>query len=84
MNILNLEDHIQKILKNHFTDSQDTVVFVDEKGDGRHFFLKIISPQFTDKNRIERTRQVNKILAEYLGTGMIHALRTELKSPAEV
>jgi acid stress-induced BolA-like protein IbaG/YrbA len=58
--------------------------FHDEKGDGKHFYLYIISEIFTWKSRIVRSQEVYKLLDDLLETGSIHALRMKLKTPDEL
>lgn len=65
-------------------DDQDTIEFIDYKGDGRHYFLRIISDKFNEKSRIERSRAVFEILGEMIEKEQIHALQMELKTPAEI
>jgi acid stress-induced BolA-like protein IbaG/YrbA len=58
--------------------------FKDEKGDGKHFFLSIVSREFDDLSRIERSQLVYELLDEYMKTWSIHALRMNLKAPSEI
>lgn len=47
-----------------------------------HFRVRIVSPEFTGKSRIERHRAVNEALVEELQGG-VHALALELSAPGE-
>ena len=47
-----------------------------------HFTIKIVSPAFTGKSRIERHRAVNALLADELAAGL-HALGIRAKAPGE-
>lgn len=47
-----------------------------------HFRMKIISPEFEGKSRVERHRLVNEILREEL-SGAIHALALSTLAPDE-
>jgi BolA protein len=57
--------------------------FIDEKWDGKHFYLIIVSELFTGLSRINRSRKVHDILDDLLTTGAIHALRLKLSTPEE-
>ena len=48
-----------------------------------HFAVKVVSPAFTGKSRLERHRMVNEALAEEL-SGPIHALAITALSPEDV
>ena len=48
-----------------------------------HFTIKVVSPSFAGKSRVERHRMVNEVLAEELA-GKIHALAITALAPAEV
>jgi len=61
-----------------------SIDFKDEKWDGKHFFLSIISDDFAWKSRVERSQIVYAILDDLMTTGSIHALRMNLKTPGEV
>lgn len=61
-------------------DQSDQVTFHDERGDGHHFTLQIISDKFADKSRIERSRMIYQCLDGMLNSGKIHALRLQLKT----
>jgi BolA protein len=47
-----------------------------------HFRIRIVSPAFTGKSRIERHRAVNELLADELKAG-VHALAIEPAAPGE-
>lgn len=47
-----------------------------------HFSIKIVSPQFTGKSRVDRQRLVYGILAEEL-SGRLHALAMTTLAPGE-
>lgn len=74
---------VEKRIHNHFGD-QVNIDFHDEKGDGKHFALYIISDLFEEKSRIERSQIVYELLDDLLKTDSIHALRMKLKTPKEV
>lgn len=47
-----------------------------------HFRVRIVSPVFAGKSRVERHRMVNAILADELA-GSVHALAIEPSAPGE-
>ena len=47
-----------------------------------HFWLKIVSPAFRGKSRLDRHRMVNGLLADELA-GAVHALALEARTPEE-
>ena len=47
-----------------------------------HFKVKVVSPAFEGKSRIERHRAINSLLAAELGAG-VHALSIDAKAPGE-
>lgn len=57
--------------------------FVDEKWDGKHFYLDIISDKFEGLSRIQRSRLVYQALDDFMKTWYIHALRMQTKTPNE-
>lgn len=52
------------------------------EGGETHFRVRIVSPAFADKSRVERHRMVNKVLEAELA-GRVHALAMETKAPGE-
>lgn len=68
-------------LQKLFDPQIDKVELVDEAGDNRHFFLRIVSEKFADKSRLERSRMVYELLDEYIKDDTLHALRLELTTP---
>ena len=44
------------------------------EGDGRHFFVQIISDSFTGLSRINRHRLIKEALSEKIGSDELHAL----------
>ena len=55
--------------------------FHDEKWDGKHFYLDIISEKFSWKSRIEQSKLVYQVLDKYMKNGDIHALRMKCRVP---
>ena len=51
-------------------------------GSETHFKLVIVSANFANKNRVQRHRQLNELLAEELQQG-VHALSLKLYTPQE-
>ncbi|QFR39635.1 BolA family transcriptional regulator [Candidatus Gracilibacteria bacterium 28_42_T64] len=58
--------------------------FQDERGDGKHFYISIVSDKFEGLSRIERSQQIYKILDDLLKKDYIHALRMKLKTSNEL
>jgi len=54
---------------------------VEPRGE-THFTVKVVSPAFAGKSRIERHRMVNALLAQELADG-VHALAIQAKAPGE-
>ena len=77
-----LVQEVEKRIKNVFWDDLN-MEFIDEKWDGKHFYLVIISELFTGLSRIERSRKVHDILSDLLVNDSIHALRLKLRTPEE-
>ena len=64
----------------HHVDGGHEAVF-DGSGE-THFRIRIVSPAFAGKSRIERHRAVNDLLADEMKAGM-HALAIEPAAPGE-
>jgi len=75
-----LVQEVEKRIKNEFWESLQ-MQFIDEKGDGKHFYLDIVSDKFEWLSRIQRSRKVHAILDDLLKTDAIHALRLKLSTP---
>ncbi len=58
--------------------------FQDERWDGKHFYISIVSDKFEWLSRIERSQQIYKILDDLLKKDYIHALRMKLKTSNEL
>ncbi len=78
---MNLANLLSKLEQNF--NPQDKIMLKDERGDGSHFNLEIISDKFEGKSRVERSRLVHSILDDDFGTGKIHALKLKLKTHSE-
>lgn len=78
-----LETQVEKVLKDYFGEHID-IDFHDEKWDGKHFMLFIVSDIFEWKSRVERSQVVYNLLNDFMKTGSIHALRMKLKTPTEI
>ena len=64
----------------HHVDGGHEAVF-DGSGE-THFRIRIVSPAFAGKSRIERHRAVNDLLADEMKAGL-HALAIEPAAPGE-
>jgi len=80
---MNLSEQVTNKLRTVFA-ADDKIELIDEKHDGRHYLIKIISNRFDGKSRLERSRMIYALLGEYMKDDYIHALRMELKTFAEV
>lgn len=78
-----LVQEVETRIKNIFWDDLN-MEFIDEKWDGKHFYLVIISKLFTGLSRIDRSRKVHDILSDLLTDNSIHALRLKLRTSDEV
>ena len=66
-----------------FFDQSDQIDFIDERGDGHHYALNVISDKFSGKTRLERHRLIQSLLSDFIKTDRIHALRMKLKTHDE-
>ena len=78
----NLVQEVETRIKKEFWE-QVEMEFIDEKWDGRHFYITVTSEKFEWLSRIDRSRKVHAILDDLLKTDYIHALRTKLRAPGE-
>ncbi|HVY54044.1 MAG TPA: BolA/IbaG family iron-sulfur metabolism protein [Gammaproteobacteria bacterium] len=53
------------------------------KGDGKHFTAVIVSPEFSNKNRLDRQRLVFATLKEVLADQRLHAITLKTFTPDE-
>lgn len=74
---------VEKRIKEKFWDTVE-IDFKDEKWDGKHFFLSMISGKFEWLSRVARSQSVYEVLNDLMQTGSIHALRMNLKTPQEL
>lgn len=65
------ESHLHAGHQEHFDGTGET-----------HFRVRVVSPEFAGKSRVERHRMVNELLAEDL-SGSVHALAIEPAAPGE-
>ncbi|HMK40179.1 MAG TPA: BolA family protein [Methyloceanibacter sp.] len=88
---MGVEDEIKRKLKQAFAPEALEVVNDSHRHAGHrgspgtgesHFTIKVVSPVFAGKSRIERHRMVNQVLAEELD-GKIHALAITAVAPQE-
>ena len=75
-----LVQEVEQRIKNEFWDNLE-MQFIDEKWDGKHFYLVITSDKFEWLSRIDRSRKVHTILNDLLTDDSIHALRLKLNTP---
>jgi BolA protein len=88
---MSVEDRIREKLTKAFAPSALEVVNDSHRHAGHagspgtgesHFSVKVVSPAFAGKSRLERHRMVNDVLAEEL-KGKIHALAVSALTPEE-
>lgn len=77
-----MEEQAKKALNKIFTQ-EDKIQILDERGDGRHFYIEIISEKFKNKSLVERSRMVYRALNDLLKKDSMHAVRLKLKTPSE-
>lgn len=53
------------------------------KSDGSHYELTVICDAFAGQGRLQREQQINRILAEAITSGAVHALSNRLYTQAE-
>ena len=78
-----LAEQVQEKIQEAFWDKLK-MDFVDEKWDGKHFYLEIISEKFEWLGRIQRSQLVYSTLDDFMRTWAIHALRMKTKTPNEL
>ena len=81
MDIIAVE--VESRIKSHFWEDV-WIDFKDERWDGKHFFISIVSDLFEWKNRVERSQLVYELLGVLLKKDHIHAIRMKLKTSGEV
>lgn len=74
---------VLEILIKEFPAENDEIEFIDERGDSKHFSLKIVSDRFKDLNRVKRSQLIYGLLLEYMQNDRIHALKMNLKTHSE-
>ena len=78
-----LQIEVQKRITQAFWEGVH-IDFHDERGDGRHFELAIVSEKFEWKSRVVRSQMIYEVLGDLLKKDHIHALRMHCKTPSEV
>lgn len=81
---MDLYEKIFQKLQKSFSEDNSKITLIDTKGDGYHFELTIISPEFEAKSRLQRSQMVYKILDQELKSGEIHAITMTLQTPEEL
>lgn len=79
---MNIYQQVEVRLKKYFGENVQFEL-IDERSDGRHFLLSIISDDFISKTRLERSRIVFAVLDDLFKNDVIHALRMKLKTVEE-
>lgn len=70
-------------LQQWLQDSQLNIDTLRVDGDGRHFDVYIVSPDFAGKNSLERHRMVYDALGDKVGT-VLHAVSVKTLAPNEL
>lgn len=92
---LSLRERMENKLKDAFASTEVQVIdelhkhaghIVHEggapQGGETHFRVRIVSPDFSGKSRVERHRAVNALFAEEFAAG-VHALTLDARAPGE-
>lgn len=69
MKINELEQHIREFLP---------CEYLSVKGDGRHFFVSVVSPLFAGVSRLSRHRLIENGLKEFIDKDELHSLSITL------
>lgn len=72
-------EEIKTLIETGLNNSSATV----EGDDGVHFKVIVISPEFSDKNRIQKQQLVYATLGDRIATGVIHAISIQTYTPDE-
>jgi acid stress-induced BolA-like protein IbaG/YrbA len=72
-------EEIKKLIETGLNNSKVTV----EGDDGVHFTATVISPEFSDKNRIQKQQLVYATLGDRIANGVIHAISIKTYTPEE-
>lgn len=76
---------VKELLENEIEGAEVSVVSQDheeEDVEGRHFGLRIVSPEFEGKSKVQRHRMVYDALGDRMGNE-IHAVEIEAVTPDE-
>ena len=92
---VSLRERMEKKLKDAFVSTEVQVIDESHKHAGHivheggapqggetHFRVRIVSPAFSGKSRVERHRAVNALFAEEFAAG-VHALAIDARAPGE-
>lgn len=74
--------HLVKALRSWLEQSHLRIDRLEVDGDGRHFFVTLVSPDFRNQSRIARHRMVYDALGDKVGQ-TLHALSLKTWSPEE-
>jgi stress-induced morphogen len=67
------QEKLQKILEENFPEAK--IEIIDLAGDDNHYNVTITDKIFANKSRIEQHKLVNKVLRDYLDSGILHAMQ---------
>lgn len=78
-------EEVKSLVRDAFPDAEIDVIaedHEDERSDGDHFGLVVVSEEFDGMSRVERHRAVHDALGDAIG-GEIHAVEIRARTPDE-
>lgn len=78
-------DEVKKLVKEVLGDAEVKVISEehdDDRSEGAHFQIDVVSPEFQGKSRVDRHRIVQKALRPHIGDE-IHAVEIRARTPEE-
>lgn len=71
-------DTVKSLIQTRLSDANITV-----ESDGYHYYVTVISEQFTGKMTVQRHKMIYAILNEVIANGTLHALALKTHTPLE-
>lgn len=72
------EQTIKSIIEKALTKAD-----IQLEGDGCHFTLRVISPDFQEKSRVQRQQMIYQLFQQQIADGTLHALSIKTFTPDE-
>lgn len=72
-------DHVRALIQAELPDAAIDVS--DYTGTGDHFDVRVVSPAFSGRSRVEQHRMVYAAVSDGLADGSIHALKLKTSTP---